>query len=152
MKIPVLTSKHISLAKLVAGTLAMGTLVIILSESRSAGQGGGTPVPLPCWVEYDDCTVCWQAGARILCGSGWILCPDQVIGTDPPFRSVREAGPNEPDERKKRSENYGSCTWQPRQWSEAEQECVDNGPQMQVENVMGEETHGNECTGEVVEE
>jgi hypothetical protein len=102
-----------------------------------------------CWVEVDDCTVCWHAGANINCstGSGFVVCPDQLIGNDAPFRTVLPAGPDEAGHKLKRSEHYGSCRWQPRREKTEGEGCEDDGDPQSMDNVVGEEVYGDSCTG-----
>ncbi len=105
-------------------------------------------VAAECYVEEDNCTVCKQAGARILCGSGYIICPDELISSDAPFRIVRDAEIGEAGSGKKRSENYGSCRWQPMKVNTGSGDpCIPDGPEKEVLNVMGEEVYGDSCIG-----
>lgn len=110
------------------------------------------PEPPPCWKEIDSCSVCWHAGANILCAGGAINCPDEIIGNDAPFREVVKAGSGESGQKEKRSENYGSCQWQPKKDNPEGEGRIDDGPPREELNVMGEEIHGGTCTGEVGED
>ena len=104
-----------------------------------------------CYVEEDDCTVCKKAGANIQCGGGVITCEDELLADDAPFRSVRDAEPNEAGFGKKRPENYGSCRWQPKKVNLLPEgdPCIPDGPPLEKLNVMGEEVYGDSCTGVV---
>lgn len=107
-----------------------------------------------CYVEEDNCTVCKQAGANILCGSGYITCPDTLLSSDAPFREVRPATLGEAGHGKKRSENYGSCRWQPMKVNPdptSNVPCIPDGDEREALNVMGEEVYGDSCTGTAVE-
>lgn len=97
----------------------------------------------PCYTEVDNCTVCYNFGANILCGGGAIECPDIIIGNDPPARTVIET---ETGFHYKRSENYGNCTWQPRK-PNPQGGCMDDGPQQHAENWMDEEVYGDDDCG-----
>lgn len=119
--------------------------LIIATATILVAAASGVAV---CYKEVDDCSVCKKAGANILCstgGGGAITCPDDIIGTDPPFRKVEEGSPGFTN---KRSENYGSCKWQPKKQNPlgSSPPCINDGEEMKVDNVMGEEVYGGPCT------
>lgn len=101
-----------------------------------------------CFIEEEFCSVCWKAGAMIPCvtGSGWVNCPDELLSNDAPYRIVVTANSGYHN---KRSENYGSCSWQPMIANTSsdpnDPPCIPNGPPKSIANVLGEETHGSEC-------
>lgn len=117
-------------------------IVGVVATAVFAGSGVAV-----CYNEFDDCTVCYHAGARIPCstGGGVISCPDDILSSDPPFRKVLAT--LAPGQQGKRSENYGSCKWQPmkRNPNGDVPYCVPDGDVKEELNVMGEETYGDPC-------
>lgn len=126
--------------------LRMDTALVASVSTLVLATGG---IAANCYLEIDQCTVCSRAGANIPCPGGEdVDCADELLVGDAPYRLVVQTtqGYNA-----KRSENYGSCEWQPRKPNPdpdpepKDPPCVNDGPPRSKANVMGEETHGGDC-------